>query len=150
MRLEHVSLKRLNGFVHFRHLASKETKYVQDVTIEVAKDIITRYAEHTHLSGMWLIYNDAIVGELLLINRHKHKQLYINSIAVLHKYAGTGAAQMLMETAIQVAKDNHSREIELVVRDDNHRAISFYQKYGFTYSKHYDKERLIYIKLMNI
>lgn len=53
----------------------------------------------------------------------------LKKIYVLSRFQGTGTAQRLMAEAVSAAKGN--KRLLLGVKDDNHRAISFYKRQGF-------------------
>ena len=55
--------------------------------------------------------------------------LELKRIYLLSRYQGSGIAQALLEAAIKGAGD--ARRLLLGVKDDNHRAIRFYEKHGF-------------------
>ncbi|WP_345106638.1 GNAT family N-acetyltransferase [Mucilaginibacter panaciglaebae] len=58
-------------------------------------------------------------------------------IYVLKEYHGKKAGQFLVEKAINTAQQNRVDFIWLGVWEENHRAISFYQKNGFAaFDKH--------------
>lgn len=52
-------------------------------------------------------------------------------MGVLPRYRGQGLGQRLLETCIDKAWRKGLTRIELEVREDNHRAISLYEKVGF-------------------
>ncbi|KEO90071.1 GCN5 family acetyltransferase [Erythrobacter longus] len=53
----------------------------------------------------------------------------LKKIYVLSRFQGTGTAQRLMAEAVSAAQGN--KRLLLGVKDDNHRAISFYKSQGF-------------------
>ncbi len=53
------------------------------------------------------------------------------AISVLKDYWGKGIAQKLFDKSLLWAKENGVRKINLEVRDDNLRAIRFYERNGF-------------------
>lgn len=133
MKLEQLTIKHLDSFITFRNLASEESRYVNAVTPSSAKDLIHKYTLLPNCDSFLLIKNKNVIGEVFLTNKKDKEQLFINSIAVLESYQGTKAASILMDKAFEIAKDNHYKEIALVVRVDNARAIKFYKRYGFQY-----------------
>jgi len=65
------------------------------------------------------------------------KSLEIERIYVLKEFHGKKVGQLLYQKAIQIAKDKKSHYIWLGVWEENHRAINFYRKNGFTeFDKH--------------
>ncbi|MFU1855510.1 GNAT family N-acetyltransferase [Sphingobacterium sp. NGMCC 1.201703] len=63
--------------------------------------------------------------------------LEIERIYVLQEFHGKKVAQLLYEKALDIARLKNVRFIWLGVWEENHRAISFYQKHGFVaFDKH--------------
>ena len=63
--------------------------------------------------------------------------LEIERIYVLKEYYGQGIGQLLYEKAIAIAKNKNANYVWLGVWEENHRALSFYKKNGFTeFDKH--------------
>jgi diamine N-acetyltransferase len=61
----------------------------------------------------------------------------IERIYVLQEYQGKKVGKMLFEKAVAIAKERHADFIWLGVWEQNHKAISFYEKQGFrTFDKH--------------
>ncbi len=56
----------------------------------------------------------------------------IERIYVLKEFYGKVVGKQLLETAIQISRQRKADYIWLGVWEHNHRAISFYRKYGFT------------------
>ena len=54
-------------------------------------------------------------------------------ITVVKEYWGKGVATKLFKALLACAKANDIKKIDLEVRADNLRAISFYKKMGFVY-----------------
>jgi len=68
--------------------------------------------------------------------QHEHA-LEIERIYVLQEFQGRKAGQFLYEKALDIARLKTVRFIWLGVWEENHRAISFYQKNGFVaFDKH--------------
>ena len=57
--------------------------------------------------------------------------LYIPRIYILKEVYGSGLAQLLLQQAIEIAKEKNCTTIELSVWKRNPRAIRFYEKSGF-------------------
>ena len=65
------------------------------------------------------------------------KSVEIERIYVLKEFHGMKAGQILLEKAIEIAKDFHADYIWLGVWERNNRAINFYTKNGFVqFGKH--------------
>jgi ribosomal protein S18 acetylase RimI-like enzyme len=63
---------------------------------------------------------------------HKVDALEISRIYVMNTAIGTGIGKALMQECIQVAKKRKKEMIWLGVWEHNSRAISFYEKFGFS------------------
>jgi diamine N-acetyltransferase len=59
------------------------------------------------------------------------KQIELEKIYVLESALGSGAGKLLMDYAIDFAKQHHVDTLFLGVWEENKRAVRFYQKYGF-------------------
>lgn len=143
MELEALSMQQRDKFIAFRHLAAAETKYVNDVNELIAEELIYKFTTLKNREAYLLVDDGCVIGNLFLVHRPENKELYIDAVAVLQSYHGTAAATLLMNKAFEIAKENEYREITLVVRDDNVRAIRFYQKYRFQYRSRFDEQRQI-------
>jgi len=65
------------------------------------------------------------------------KALEIERIYVSKEFHGKKVGQLLYEKAIQIARNKQSEYVWLGVWEENHRAVSFYKKNGFTeFDKH--------------
>lgn len=145
MELESLSMWRLKEFVEFRHLASTETKYVNDVDESTAEELIYKFSTFITREAFGLMDQSKMVGNLFLVYRPNTQELYIDLIALLKAYHGTTASSLMMDKVFEIAKENHCKEITLVVRDDNERAMRFYRRYGFQYKERFDDQRQIYV-----
>lgn len=70
------------------------------------------------------------------------------SIAVLPEYKGTGAAKGMMNFFHNYLQENNIPAVGLSVKKDNLRAISFYEKMGWT-TQTEDKHAIYFIKTFN-
>lgn len=145
MKLEVLSMLRLEAFVEFRHLASAETKYVNDANELIAEELIYKFTTFKNREAYLLMDGDKVIGNLFLVYKSDNQELYIDLIALLKAYHGTSAAGLLMDKVFEIAKRNHCKQISLVVRNDNDRAMRFYTRYGFIYQEQFDAQRLTYV-----
>ncbi len=66
-----------------------------------------------------------------------NESLELERIYILKEFLGNGSAQLLMDKAIDIARKKKVKYIWLGVWENNHRALSFYKKYGFeVYGQH--------------
>ena len=80
------------------------------------------------------VENGKIVGQLICngSSRAKVKHSVVLGMSVDQKYRDVGIGSMLMEYAIEWAKESKIvKRIELYVFETNSRAIHLYEKYGF-------------------
>ncbi|MEM5831844.1 MAG: GNAT family N-acetyltransferase [Candidatus Aenigmatarchaeota archaeon] len=63
--------------------------------------------------------------------KENRRVLEIHEFFVIPEYRGIGIGKMLLEKSIEIAKNNGIEIIELVVGEENFRAISFYEKNNF-------------------
>lgn len=85
----------------------------------------------------WLVEVEpghAPVGYALLtapeLEAARDGDIELKRIYLLSRFHGMGMAQALMDTVQQAAAQDHTRLL-LGVKDDNHRALSFYRRQGF-------------------
>jgi ribosomal protein S18 acetylase RimI-like enzyme len=62
---------------------------------------------------------------------HPQGSLEIKQLYVLAPWQGKGVAQVLMDWAIDTARDDGTPALYLSVWSQNARAIAFYRRYGF-------------------
>lgn len=70
------------------------------------------------------------------------------SVCVLPKYRSTGYAQKLMEAYLKSMKNNGRKICLLSVKQDNKRAIKYYERNGFELYRTRGNEGYTYIKLL--
>ncbi len=139
--------KDIEEFVIFRELSKDESEYLNGATVETAETILAEYVAANNKYAFLASKNSKIVGQLFL-TVHKHK-LFINLISILISEQGTGLAKQLFEKAFEIAKSKDVFEIELIVHEDNTRAINFYKKMGFSFKERYKKsKKLTYTKIL--
>ena len=103
----------------------------------------TRHAAATYAAYLakgaqaWLVEVEpghAPVGYALLtepeLDAAREGDIELKRIYLLSRFQGVGMAQTLMDTVQQAAAQDHTRLL-LGVKDDNHRALSFYRRQGF-------------------
>ncbi len=80
-----------------------------------------------------------LVGMILLkIRSEEHpvkytqQYLHISTLIVAADFQGQGVAQLLLDTAVTFAREHNLSQLRLNVYDFNQRAITFYEKEGFT------------------
>jgi GNAT superfamily N-acetyltransferase len=78
------------------------------------------------------------VGPMKLPVEVSEPSLLIDQLYVLQNHHGTGIAQALMDWAIAEARRRGAKALYLTVFNENHRAIRFYERYGFEAVGRYD------------
>jgi ribosomal protein S18 acetylase RimI-like enzyme len=63
--------------------------------------------------------------------RGERQSMLLDQLYVLKAYHGTGIARELMDWALDAARRCGAEELYLTVYVENHRALRFYEKYGF-------------------
>lgn len=64
--------------------------------------------------------------------------LQLSQLYVAHDWHGKGIARALMDWTLATARERHAHALLLTVFEENHRAMAFYAKYGFTHIGDYD------------
>jgi [ribosomal protein S18]-alanine N-acetyltransferase len=88
----------------------------------------------TKAQGKILVYEKAgqVWGALILSWRRNSSVARITSVAVRPEYHKHGIGTILVSHAETIAKDRGLKKINLEVRQDNKKAISFYEDCGYT------------------
>ena len=72
-----------------------------------------------------------IVGSAVVLFRARSRVARLYSIAVAPGMAGAGTGRALLSSAFAAAAEHDCTELRLEVREDNPRAIAFYERNGF-------------------
>lgn len=90
-------------------------------------------------SQFYLCYHNAQLAGYLKVNTDKAQTedllpdaLEIERIYILKQFHGLRIGQALMEKAYQIAEQKSINQVWLGVWENNHQAIGFYEKQGFT------------------
>ena len=129
----------VESFVEFRRTMHKESKYVNDITIDAATTLQKDWSTSPK-HGLLLLDGTAVIGQLFWTVR---KVVHLNLISVLSKYHGAQASTMLIEKIKSVGK-KLDKSVELIVANDNMRAQKFYEKNGFKKVGPYAKRNTLY------
>ena len=88
----------------------------------------------TIAQGKVLVYERAgqVSGALILSWRRNSSVARITSIAVRPAYRGQGIGTVLVSQAENLARARGLKKLNLEVRQDNQKAISFYEGHGYT------------------
>jgi ribosomal protein S18 acetylase RimI-like enzyme len=88
----------------------------------------------TKAQGQVLIYEMAgqVCGALILSWRRNSPVGRITSVAVRPEYHGQGIGTVLVRQAENIAQSRGLKKMHLEVRQDNQKAINFYEGHGYT------------------
>jgi len=143
MIIKKLPKQHIGRYVVFKNRVAKESEYIKETTYSKAEAMFN--TENIQIYVIYDIDDLDIIGTLIIKPFEEDNDLlYISLLAVLSKYYGKGIASLLMDKVIEVAKKNKKSILELIVSEDNHRARTFYEKYGFSYYKDYREGKLIY------
>ncbi|HCN59371.1 MULTISPECIES: GNAT family N-acetyltransferase [unclassified Exiguobacterium] len=98
---------------------------------------LTRELEHPNSFFFFIKSNEEIAGYLKLnvgdaqTELMKGKTLELERIYIRSAYQGTGLGKQLLEKTFEVAQAQGMEQVWLGVWEENHRALRFYQRFGF-------------------
>lgn len=139
-----------NANILIKHLTEKDWRIYKSLRIEALEKFPMSFAstlkeENTLSNKEWqntltnsVIFgafcNSKIIGccgfSVFKIIKMKHKAT-IWGMYIQPEYTGLGIADLLLKTAVDYAKNNGIKKIQLACVSYNQRAIRFYQKNGF-------------------
>lgn len=122
-------LTDLTKIKEYRDIASKESDFVNKATEEQIRKVLTDYIDSEDHFYYVVIEKDKVIG--LLIMKIQTDTLFIQNISLLNESQGKGIAVSLINEAEKLLHKNKLSRIELKVRNDNDKAISFYKKMNF-------------------
>ncbi len=104
---------------------------VFDVASE--RNLIRIYRSSYNRLYLIAFYSTQVIGTLKLAGNRRKRVAHVAelSIAVKKDFWGLGVGSILMQEAIEWAKEHEIKRIELTVVDSNERAIKLYKKFGF-------------------
>lgn len=79
----------------------------------------------------FLFKEDELAGQIILL-KYWSGYCYINDIRVAEKYRGKGFGKLLIEKAIEWAKEKNCIGLQVETQDINVNASKFYERLGFT------------------
>ncbi|MGL5641403.1 MAG: GNAT family N-acetyltransferase [Paraclostridium sp.] len=104
------------------------------VSLEAEEAWIESYRNSENSLLIVTTIEDEIVSISSIPSNKKERTRHngVLGISILKKYWGEGLGSGLLDFLISWAKSNSiTKRIELLVREDNHRAIKLYEKFGF-------------------
>jgi ribosomal protein S18 acetylase RimI-like enzyme len=108
-----------------------------------SKEQLSKEIEREHSVFYFAKLENAVIGYLKInysgaqTELNDQKSLEVERIYIGKEYYGKGVGQLLLNFALQIAKQQQMDYVWLGVWEENHRAIQFYLKNGFiTFDKH--------------
>lgn len=123
-------LNKIGGESDFLTFGKNEFK----VSLEAEQEYIEKNNIMENSTIIIVIVDDNIIGIGSINSNQKERTKHngVLGISILKEYWGIGLGNKMMEYMIDWAKENKiTKRIELLVREDNYRAISLYEKFGF-------------------
>ena len=126
----------------FAHSTSEENMrhYLEN---NFSKEQLSKEIEHEPSKFYFATLENAVIGYLKInysgaqTELNDKKSLEVERIYIGKEYYGKGIGQLLLNFALQIAKQQQMDYVWLGVWEENHRAIQFYLKNGFiTFDKH--------------
>ena len=74
---------------------------------------------------------DRMVGVALLELREWNRSLHLHDLEVMPEFRGRGLGGMLLDKALEMARDQKARVITLETQTTNYPAIKFYRRHGY-------------------
>ncbi len=139
------TLQQISQRTFYETFAGKNTaedmaKYLEE---NLSLHRLTAELEDANSLFYFAVSSDKIAGYLKLNIGQSQTELKdvnaleIERIYVLKEFQGKRVGQLLYETALQTARQRQTEYIWLGVWEENHKAISFYEKNGFVeFSRH--------------
>jgi ribosomal protein S18 acetylase RimI-like enzyme len=116
---------------------------VGKVVDDIAKEQLSKEIEQEHSAFYFAKLENTVIGYLKInysgaqTELNDQKSLELERIYIGKEYYGKGVGQLLLNFALQIAKQQQMDYVWLGVWEENHRAIQFYLKNGFiTFDKH--------------
>ncbi len=122
-------LKKVGGETDFLTFGKDGLPYTVDQEKVVLKNI--QNAERDFMMGGLIGGNLVSIGNISSFSKERLKYKGELGISVLKKYWGVGVGSIMMEYLINLCKTKNFRKINLIVYENNKRAINLYKKFGF-------------------
>ncbi len=125
--------------IKFKDRVHKQTKYLRrrpeelELSVETEKELIENYNQSPDKIFVVARYDDKIVGYLIFrtsdLKRYGHQGEL--RMSVDKDYWNSGIGSSLVKFLIDWGENNGLKRIELLVGEQNERAINLYRKFGF-------------------
>lgn len=141
-------LQNISRQTFYETFASKNTEENMTKYLDEAFSLekLTKELNDRNVTFYFATLDEVVIGYLKLnfgpsqTERQNDNGLEIERIYVLKNFQGKGVGQLLLNHAIEVAKQKNCDFVWLGVWEENLRAINFYKKNGFVeFDKHFFK-----------
>lgn len=127
--------KHIESFWSAVDSVARERKYLaflEGPPIQSTKEFVLSLIQNSW-PQIIAIVNDKVIGwcDISPLDRPVFKHIGSLGMGVIHQYRQQGIGSLLISEALELAKQKGLTRIELTVRENNHVAISLYQKHGF-------------------
>lgn len=135
-------ISRDTFFETFAHSTSEENmcQYLEN---NFSKEQLSKEIEDEHSAFYFAKLENTVIGYLKInysgaqTELNDQKSLEVERIYIGKEYYGKGVGQLLLDFALQIAKQQQMDYVWLGVWEENLRAINFYKKNGFIeFDKH--------------
>lgn len=131
-----ISEEHIEGFRSVLDSVARERRYLaflEAPSLEESKAFVRRNIKKGYPQCVALIEGN-VVGwcDVLPIDRPTMSHVGVLGVGVLSAHRGKGIGTALVRSAIEMAKAAGLTRIELTVREHNERAITLYERLGFT------------------
>lgn len=132
--------KDVGAIFELYKLVSKEKGGLARTSDEITLEYVENFCKNAAATGVQLVLEDQNSGQILgeihtyrLVPKVFHHILSELTIAVHPSFQGQGIGRILFEGLLQKVQTEHPEilRIELIARESNHKAITFYQTLGF-------------------
>lgn len=126
--------------ISFRKVSHEDLPEILLIEIEsfgseaFSKQQFIRLIKNQNSFFLAAVYKNKIPGYIILLKRGGSRNLRIYSIAVAKKYRNQHIGTQLLNLAEKIATQENKSAITLEVSTNNHGAIAFYNKHGYTVS----------------
>lgn len=122
-------LKKVGGETNFLTFGEEGLPYTVDQERVVLRNF--QNSKKDFMIGGFINGELVTVGSISGSSKDRLKHKADIGISVLKKYWDIGVGSKMMERLINICKTNKIRKIDLIVYENNDKAISLYEKFGF-------------------
>ncbi len=122
-------LNKVGGETDFLTFGKEGISY----TIEQEKVVLRnmKETERSYMIGGYINKNLVTIGSITSSSKKRLKHKADIGISVLKDYWNIGVGSQMMEYLISLCKKNNFKKVDLLVYENNEKAIKLYEKFGF-------------------